>query len=410
MALRIIVIIALVSLFSSMGQSQWIQSAGFSGYCYSFTASDTALFAATTSGVYRSTDNGVNWVIADTGMTDWTECLMTSESSVFAGTEGYGVFSTINNGLNWNPHKIVDSIIPDINIIVSIVKMDTNIFVSTDQGVFRSSENDTIWSSANSGLPPARIWSFAVLGDKLFAVTGGSGVFCSTNKGMSWMAVNNGLTNLNMRSIAVMNTNLFVGTYQNGNVFLSTDSEITWKESSVGMVDTFVFAFAIYGSNLFAGTDQGVYLSTNSGASWTAVDSNLPKLTPTIPAYVYSLAVSGNNLVAGTEEEGIWRRPLSEMIGSSSVVFGPQQSQTLTIYPNPTSHEVTISFLSDVSSPVNVSIYNLLGNEVTQLYDGTMDAGNHSLTWDASGATSGAYMCVVRMNGQVLRVPVAVAK
>ena len=34
--------------------------------------------------------------------------------------------------------------------------------------------------------------------------------------------------------------------------------------------------FAVNGSNLFAGTGGGVFLSTNNGTSWTAVNSGLP--------------------------------------------------------------------------------------------------------------------------------------
>ncbi len=99
-----------------------------------------------------------------------------------------------------------------------------------------------------------------------------------------------------------------------------------------------------------------------------------------------------------------------KLIPSNGVSVLPGSPQPLTIYPNPISYEATISFSTDDASPVNVSIYNLLGSEVARLYDGTLDAGNHSFTWDANGAASGAYVCVVRMNGQVLRVPVVVAK
>ncbi len=410
MTLRICITLLLLSLFSNAGKSKWVQSSGFSEYCYCFTSCDTALFAGTSNGVYRSVDNGLSWAITDTGMSNTIECLTTNEAAILAGTETNGVFISKNNGLIWAQEQVGSSNNPGNKFIEAMVKMDTTIFICTDNGVFHSSENDTIWESADSGLPPAQIRSFGVNGDKLFAATDGFGVFSSTNNGMSWMAVNNGLTNLNMRSIIVMDSNLFVGTYQNGDVFRSTDYGNTWKEASAGMVDTFIFAFATHGSNLFAATDQGIYLSTNYGASWSAVDSNLPKLTPTIPAYIYSLAISGDNLVAGTEEKGIWWRPLSEMIGASSVLNSPLQSQSLTIYPNPVSHVATISFSSDVASSASVGIFNLLGGEVAQLYDGTLDAGNHSFTWDASNVTSAAYICVVRMNGQMLHVPVVVAK
>jgi hypothetical protein len=50
----------------------------------------------------------------------------------------------------------------------------------------------------------------------------------------------------------------------------------------------------VYGNDIFAGTDSGVFLSTNNGTSWVAVDSGLTEHE------VYSIAVSGNNIFAGT--------------------------------------------------------------------------------------------------------------
>src|ERR1035437_5473395 len=54
--------------------------------------------------------------------------------------------------------------------------------------------------------------------------------------------------------------------------------------------------FAVSGSHLFAGTfGNGVYLSTNSGTSWTAVNNGLPA-----SSFITALAVSGTNIFAGT--------------------------------------------------------------------------------------------------------------
>jgi ligand-binding sensor domain-containing protein len=60
-----------------------------------------------------------------------------------------------------------------------------------------------------------------------------------------------------------------------------------------------VNCFAFSGSNIFAGTDNGVYLSTNSGSSWTAVNNGLHE-------QVMALAVSGTNLIAGIHLDGIY--------------------------------------------------------------------------------------------------------
>jgi hypothetical protein len=57
-------------------------------------------------GVYRSTDNGNNWIQINNGLpTDtWVTSLAINNSSgdIFAGTWSSGVFRSINNGNTWN--------------------------------------------------------------------------------------------------------------------------------------------------------------------------------------------------------------------------------------------------------------------------------------------------------------------
>ncbi len=60
--------------------------------------------------------------------------------------------------------------------------------------------------------------------------------------------------------------------------------------------------FAAKSDTLFAGAYQGgVFLSTNSGTSWTADNNGLTD------SDVVSLTVSGGNIFAGTSGGGIFR-------------------------------------------------------------------------------------------------------
>lgn len=52
---------------------------------------------------------------------------------------------------------------------------------------------------------------------------------------------------------------------------------------------------------------------------------------------------------------------------------------------------------------VELSIYNLLGQKVAVLVDESKPAGNYSLTWDASGFSSGIYYCILRVGGNVVQ-------
>jgi photosystem II stability/assembly factor-like uncharacterized protein len=395
---------ALIFGVAGSASGQWVQtSSPYTTWTYCLASNGANLFAGGDGGVFLSTDSGASWTASDSGLTN-TEIhsLAMSGSNIYAGTAYGGVFLSTNNGSSW---ALVNSGLTSNAIISNITVNGAYLFAGTEgSGVFRSTNNGTSWNVIDSGLTDSVVWTLGMSGMNLIAGTQ-TKMFLSTDSGVSWTPVDSGLSG-SSSDFAEIGTNVYAGD-ENGDIYRSTNNGASWKALRLQRtaLSGSVFALMAYGSNLFAGTgNDSVYLSTDNGITWTSVSSGLSGTA------VYALAVSGNNIFAGTEGYGVFRRPLSEILGSSSVTTAPQQSETLNIYPNPVSHEATISFSADVSSPANVSIYNFLGSEVARLYDGTLDAGNHSLTWDASTTISGAYMCIVRMNGQVLRVPVVVAK
>ena len=103
-------------------------------------------------------------------------------------------------------------------------------------------------------------------------------------------------------SFVASGTNLFAGTL-GGGVFLSTNSGTSWTAANTGLTQFDVNALAVSGTNLFAATDGGVFLSTNNGTNWVSVSTGLPG-PPPLPgatASVYAVAVSGTNLFAATD-------------------------------------------------------------------------------------------------------------
>jgi len=60
-------------------------------------------------------------------------------------------------------------------------------------------------------------------------------------------------------------------------------------------------------------------------------------------------------------------------------------------YPNPFNPTTTLSFAIPIDSEVSLSVYNLQGREVSTLIDANMDAGYHSIVWDANSYASGVY-------------------
>jgi flagellar hook assembly protein FlgD len=71
-------------------------------------------------------------------------------------------------------------------------------------------------------------------------------------------------------------------------------------------------------------------------------------------------------------------------------------------YPNPFNAQTNIDFDLDKDSRVELSVYDITGAKVTTLVDGELEAGNHSITWDAAEVASGVYYYKMRSNGEEL--------
>jgi len=189
--------------------------------------------------------------------------------------------------------------------------------------------------------------------------------------------------------LAASGTNLYAGTSNSG-VFLSTNNGTSWTAVNSGLTNTLVQSLAVSGTNLFAGTvgsGGGVFLSTNNGTSWTLVNSGLTNIS------IYALAVSGTNLFAGPDGGGVWRRPLSEIITSIHNTSSELPSEFLLQqnYPNPFNPTTTIKFQITISKFVKLSVFDMLGHEVATLMNEQLKPGMYETSFDGSSLNGGVY-------------------
>ncbi len=294
----------LVSLITDENYSQWNHTGPEGGEVRAFCVSGNHLFSAPFSGgIYRSTDNGVNWTMVTNGLTEINinvSALIADGTNIFAGTWGNGVFLSTNFGNNWVE---ANTPLTANKAVEAFAIKGTSIFMaSRTGGIVRTTDLGVSWEQRNNGLP-TDIRDITVMGQNIYA-TGTLKVYKSTDDGMNWTEASNGTpVELVDPCINVKDNILLLGTYGYG-VYRSTNNGDNWTEANVGLSSTACIRdFAVIDNNIFVATrGLGVFLSTNDGTSWTSASSGITTNR------IESMIVNTNqDIFAGTQSNGIFR-------------------------------------------------------------------------------------------------------
>ena len=138
--------------------------------------------------------------------------------------------------------------------------------------------------------------------------------------------------------------------------------------------------------------DSGLIAMTDSaGYNWNVQESgtfnNLFALSfiDTLTGWV----LGKNNLILHTTDGG---ENWSTLVSIDNQEYNiPNEFTLLQNYPNPFNPVTTIEYSLPKASEVLVTVYNVLGEEVTRLVENTQLAGHHRVIWNASKVASGIY-------------------
>ena len=158
------------------------------------------LYAGTSGGVYKTVNEGAHWEKVNNGLVP-PEMIKSSRAlnvtsihvdtfepdTVYAATLS-GLFKTTDAGRLWV--KIGESL-PDQMIMALIVDKSRKgvIYVTGRDGVHRSADAGATWQTLNQGFASTNIRSIAQSPtdpDVFYAGTNGSGLYRSRNRGESW--------------------------------------------------------------------------------------------------------------------------------------------------------------------------------------------------------------------------------
>ncbi|HLP16487.1 MAG TPA: T9SS type A sorting domain-containing protein [Bacteroidota bacterium] len=237
------------------------------GHVRALAVSGSKIFAGTDSGLYlaesTTLENGTwaGWSQINSGLSTKNVLSLAVSSDgarIFAATSN-GIFTSSNNGGVWTPASNGLSRM----YVTALAVSGSKLFAATiGGGVYESASNGSSWTQVNSGLTNTNVYTITASGTNIFIGTD-DGVFLSTGNGIQWHAVNAGLTNIDVNCLVANGQYIYVGTFSGG-VFYSTNNGTLWSSFNSGMTDNIINALIVGGKDLFAGS-TGVWKRSISG-------------------------------------------------------------------------------------------------------------------------------------------------
>jgi photosystem II stability/assembly factor-like uncharacterized protein len=145
----------------------------------------------------------------------------------------------------------------------------------------------------------------------------------------------------------------------------------------------------------FAGTSVGLFSTTNLDGMNTVWVQEGASSIGNIVIDMIDVRQSDGFVVVGTHGNGVYSTHVTqhpsgiEEEATSSPITGFALHPA---YPNPFNVATTIRFSLPKEGVAKLKVYNVLGQEVSTLVDGHLQAGEHQVQWTANNVASGTYL------------------
>ena len=367
------------------------------------------LCIGTSSGVYMSLDLGVNWFDLSKNLPDKNVVALAASSAKYltAATDSGLFLSQVGGQWTRSADRQIQSMVNGISL-----DYERRLYAATRAGLYFSLDHGDHWLIL--GLDTLNVLSSLASPSGVvyagLAIDAPGGILRTIDFGSTWESVFDDPVNIQALTMGFDNR-IIAGTYSHNpfdpSVRRSTSMDTAWVGS--GLINCAVGSFAWgEGRNLYAGiqlrnywpgtiTFKGVQLSTDAGETWSDFNEGLTDLD------VYSLLYLDGHLFAGTAS-GLFKRDLQPASDIRRPIDVPL---TLSLYPQPVTSGLQVSFAAPLRWNGKIEIVNALGVIV---FSTDAQRGTTRFDWDAGQSPNGLYLLRVLAPGQVVEKRFVVLK
>ncbi len=189
-------------------------------------------------------------------------------------------------------------------------------------------------------------------------------------------------------------------------ILRTTDLGQTWEDisgfgtgtsSSNGFPDVAVHSLLVLPhepTTIWAGTEIGIVESTDDGATWHFLDSNLPAVS------VWEIKAVDNQIVVATHGRGIWSAEIDGLNWPGDLVVSTEDGlptlPELDIYPNPAWNVVNIEGKMISRGMATLLITDLSGRTLKEFRIGERTGSNFSQKVSVADLQEGIYIVTIR--------------
>lgn len=362
-------------------------------------------FIVGTNVFLKTIDGGNNWLFSSSRFNLQSVYFLNSQTGFVGGSSNDSgfVLKTTDNGSTWSNFYLgfYSWVYEYGNLFFK--DNNTGYLVHPYKGYYRTTNTGLFW--VYNDYPYGRIQDFKWIGNLFYKIgSAGSGyqkaTYWTSTDETNWGApfyCDECDNNEYGISVNIYDTVSYLVTEQNGNRYIrrKSNSNQVWQTiGSGGNVFEYYFVnrTSFHYGHLY---NSKTYLHSTSNAGYTWINDTLPDFTIRNLYFINQstgYAVGENGLIAKTTNGGgaIGIQTLSTEV--------PKQYLLSQNYPNPFNPNTNIEFDIVKSGNVKVTVFDVLGKEITILVDQELQVGSYQVDWNAADYPSGIYFYRLETN------------